>query len=104
MYTNVVNQCAIFTITETNIYVPVVTLSTQDNAKILPQLKFGFKKTISLNKYQSKPELLALNPNLNHLVEPSFEGVIRLFVLAFEDDAQRTSNKRYYLPNVEIKD
>ena len=40
----------------------------------------------------------------NHLVEPSFQGVSRLFVLAFENDAQRTSNKRYYFPNVEIKD
>ena len=44
------------------------------------------------------------NPNLNHLVEPSFQGVNRLFVLAFENDDQRISNKRYYLPNVEIKD
>ena len=34
----------------------------------------------------------------------SFQGIIRLFVLAFEDDAQRTSNKRYCIPNVEIKD
>ena len=102
--TNVVNQCATFIITETNIYVPAVTLSTQDNAKILPQLKSGFKKTVSWNKYRSKPELLALNPNLNHLVEPSFQGLNRLFVLAFEDDVQRTGNRRYYLPNVEIKD
>ena len=47
--------------------------------------------------------MLGQNPNLNDLVEPSFEGVNRLFVLAFEDDAQRTSNKRYYLSNVEIK-
>ena len=44
------------------------------------------------------------NPNLNHLVEPSFQGVSRLFVLAFENDTQRTSAKGYYLPNVEIKD
>ena len=51
-----------------------------------------------------KPELLTQNVNLNHLIEPSFQGVNRLFVLAFEDDAQRTSNKRYYIPNVEIKD
>ena len=48
--------------------------------------------------------MLAQNPNFNHLVEHSFLGVNRLFVLAFEDDAQRKSNKRYYLPNVEIKD
>ena len=47
MSTNVVNQNTTFTITKTNLYVPVVTLSTQDNAKLLPQLKSGFKKTIS---------------------------------------------------------
>ena len=104
IYADVANQIPTFTITETNLYVPVVTLSTQDNAKLLTQLKSGFKRTINWNKYLSKPELLAQNPNLNHLVEPSFQGVNRLFVLAFEDDAQRTSNKRYYLPNVEIKD
>ena len=51
-----------------------------------------------------KPELLPQNINLNHLIEPSFQGVNRLFVLAFEDDGQRISNKRYYIPNVEIKD
>ena len=50
------------------------------------------------------PELLAQDPNWNHLVEPCFQGVNRLFVLAFENDAQRTSNKGYYLPNIEIKD
>ena len=102
--TNVNNQVPTFTITETNLYVPVVTLSTQDNAKLLPQLKSGFKRTISWNKYLAKPELLAQNANLNHLIEPSFQGVNRLFVLAFENDAQRTSNKWYYIPNVEIKD
>ena len=104
IYTDVANQVPTFTITETNLYVPVVTLSTQDNAKLLPQLKSGFKRTISWNKYLTKPEALGKNPNLNHLVEPIFEGVNRFFVLAFEDDAQRTSNKRYYLSNVEIKD
>ena len=67
-------------------------------------MKSGFKRTINWNKYLAKPELLRQNPNLNHLVEPSFQGVNRLFVLAFENDAQRTSNKRYYHPNVEIKD
>ena len=42
-----------FVITETKLYVPVVTLSTQDIAKLLPQLKSGFKRTINWNKYQS---------------------------------------------------
>ena len=52
----------------------------------------------------SKPELLAQNQNLNHLIEPSCQGVNRLFVLAFENDDDRTSNDQYYLPTVEIKD
>ena len=93
-----------FAITDTKLNVPVVTLSTQENTKFLQQLKSGFKRVINWNKYLSKSELLAQNPNLNHLVEPSFQGVNRLFVLAFEGDAQRTSHEAYYLPNVEIKD
>ena len=103
IYTNVENQVRTLTIRKTNLYVPVVTLSTQDIAKLLPQLKFGFKRTISLNKYLRKPELLVRNANLNHLIEPSFQRVNTLFVLAFEDDAQKISNKRYHIPNVEIK-
>ena len=70
--TNVANQVPTFIITETNLYVPVVTLSTQDNAKLLPQIKSGFKRTIRWNKYLPKPELLTRNANLNHLIEPSF--------------------------------
>ena len=77
-----------FEITDTKLYVFVVTLSTQENIKFLQQLKSGFKRVINWNKYLSKPELLAQNPNLNHLVEPSFQGLNELFVLAFEDDAQ----------------
>ena len=102
--TNVANQNATFAITDTKLYVHAATLSQQDNAKLLQQLKSGFKRVINWNKYLSKPELLAQNPNLNNLVEPSFQGVNRLFVLAFENDTQRTSAKGYYLPNVEIKD
>ena len=98
------NQAATFAITNTKLYVPVVTLSTQENTKFLQQLKSGFKRVINWNKYLSKPELLAQNPNLNHLVEPSFQGANRLFVLAFENDDDRTSDDKYYLPTVEIKD
>ena len=98
------NQNATFAITDTKLYVPVVTLSTQENTKFFQQLKSGFKRVINWNKYLPKPELLAQNPNLNHLVEPSFQGVNRLFVLAFENDDDRTSDDEYYLPTVEIKD
>ena len=104
MYTDVANQVSTFTITQKNLYVPVVTLSTRDNANLLPQLKNGFKRTISWKKYLAKPELLVQNENLSRLIEPSFKGVDRLFVLAFENDDQRISNKRYYIPNVEMKD
>ena len=64
------NQVPTFEIQfETNLYVTVVTLSTQDNAKLLSQLKSGFKRTISWNKYLPKPELLPQDKNLNHLAE-----------------------------------
>ena len=86
--------------TETNLYVSVVTLSTQDNDKFLPQLKSGFKRTICWNKYLAKQELLTQNTNLNHLIESSFQVVNIPFVLAFENDDQRISNKKYYIPNV----
>ena len=85
-----------FGITDTKIYIPVTTLSTQDNSKLLQQLKSGFKRVNNWKKYVSKSELLAQHPNLNHLVEPSFQG-------AFENDTQRTLHSGYYLPNVEIK-
>ena len=93
-----------FEITDTKLYVPVVTLSTQDNEKLLQKLQSNFKRMVNWNKYLSKPELLAQNPNLSHSVEPSLQGVNGLFVLAFENDTQRTSHAGYYLPNVEIKD
>ena len=79
----------------------MVTLLTQDNARLLTQLKSGFKRTTSWNKYLSKPKLIAQDPNLNHLVKPSFQERNRLFVLAFINDAQRISSK---LPTVRIKD
>ena len=102
--TAIQNQAATFEITDTKLYVPVVTLSTQKNTKFLQQVKSGFKRVINWNKYLSKLELLAQNPNINHLVEPSFQGVNRLFLLAFENDDHRSSTRRYNLPTVEIKD
>ena len=54
---DVANQNATFESRDTKLYVPVVNLSTQDNSKLLQQLKYGFKRVISWNKYLSKPEL-----------------------------------------------
>ena len=93
-----------FKITETKLYVPVVTLSTQDNAKLLQQLKSGFKRTINWNKYESSIKTFAQNRYLNYLINPSFQGVNRLFVLSFENENDRTSHSTYYLLKLETKD
>ena len=93
-----------FQITEAKLYVPVMTLSTQDNAKLLQQLKSSFKRTINWNKYESNIKTFAQNRYLNHLINPSFQGVNRLFVLSFENEDQRKSHSTYYLPKVEIND
>ena len=93
-----------FAITDTKLFLPFVTLSTQETAKLLQQLKSGFKRTINWNKYQSDPEKYAQNRYLNHLVDPNFQGVNIIFVLSFETENGRPSHSNYYLPKEEIKD
>ena len=102
MFINLTNSggAGIFVITDIKLYVPVVTLSTQDNVKMLRQLKFSFKRTIYWNKYQSDPKTYAQNQYLNHLVDPSFQGVNRLFTLSPENENGRTAKTRYYRPKV----
>ena len=68
-----------FAITEAKLYVMVVTLSTQDNAKLLQQLRSSFQNTINWNKYESSVKTFAQNRYLNHLINSSFQGVNRLF-------------------------
>ena len=95
-----------FAITETKLYVPVVTLSTQDNAKLLQQLQLesGFKRTINWDKYESSVKTFSKNRYLNYLINPSFRGENRFFALFFENEDQRKSHSTYYLSKVEIKD
>ena len=93
-----------FAITETKLYVPVVTLSTQHNTKLLQQLKSGFKRTTNWSKYESIIKTLAQNGYLNNIINPSSQGVNRFFVLSFEKEIDRISDSTYYLPKVEIKD
>ena len=93
-----------FAITETNLYLPVVTLSTKDNEKLIQQLKSGFRKTISWNKYESSIKTFAQNRYLNYLINLSFQELNRLFVLPFENENGRTSHSTYYLPKVEMTD
>ena len=78
-----INQEPKCSITDTKLYVPVLTLLLQDNAKLLQQLKTSYKRTINLSKYVSKPTLQTQNQYLNYLIGPSFQGVNRHFVLLF---------------------
>ena len=93
-----------FEIIEKKLWDPVVTLSTQENAKLFRQLKSGFKRTITWNKYQLDQKKYAQNQYLNHLDDPIFQEVNRRFVLSFKNENGRTSHSEYYLPKVEIKD
>ena len=72
-------------------YVPIVTLSAEDDNKLLKQLKTGFKKTIKWNKYRSEMSNQNKNNNLNYLIDSTFTNVNRLFVLSFENENDRTS-------------
>ena len=92
-----------FIITDTKLYVPVVTLSTQDNVKLLKELVSGFKRIINQNKHPSKTTNQLQNQYLDYLIDPSFQGENRFFALSFGNEDDRESYNRYYLPTVEIK-
>ena len=92
-----------FKITDCKLYVPVVTLSTENENKLFEMLKSGFKRTVRWNKYMSYILKQAQNSNLNYLIDPTFEKFNRLFVLSFENEDDRSSYYKYYVPNVEIK-
>ena len=63
----------------------MVTLSIQDNAKLLKQLKSGFKRSINWNKYHTKVSIEEVNQHLGFLIDPTFQGLNRIFVLSFEN-------------------
>ena len=92
-----------FEITDCKLYVPIVTLSAENDNKLLEQLKSGFKRTIKWNKYMSQMSNKK-NNNLNYLIDPTFSNVNGLFVLSFDNEDDRTSYYKYYMPNVERKD
>ena len=94
---------AAFKIKDCKLYVPIVTLSAENDNNLLEQLKAGFKRTIKWNKYRSEMSNQTKNNNLNYLIDPAFTNVNRLFVLTFENEDYRTSFSKYYVPKVEIK-
>ena len=96
-----------FEIKDTKLYVPIVTLSKENDIKLLGQLKLGFKRTIKWKKYRSQITVQPQNDNLNYLIDPTFTNVNRLFVLLFARNVlgdNKDSISNYYVPNVKIKD
>ena len=100
-----------FAITDAKLHVPIVTLSTKDSANLAKQLNEGFKRSVCWKSYEIKPgKVIEQGKNLYELLNASFQGVRRLFVLAYvvaagaaNDEAGIKDNKKYFLPRGEIK-
>ena len=105
-----------FEITDAKLHVPIVTLSTKDSANLTKQLNKGFKRSVYWNSYETKPaKVIEQGKNIYELLNASFQGVKRLFVLAYfiaapaaaggntDDTAGIKNNKKYFLPRGEIK-
>ena len=108
-----------FAITDTKLHVPIVTLSTKDSANLAKQLNEGFKRSVYWNSYETKPaKVIEQGKNIYELLNASFQGVKRLFVLAYfiaapaegnnppppvDETAGIKNNKKYFLPRGEIK-
>ena len=92
-----------FKVTDTKLFVPAVTLSTEDD-KLIEQLKTRIRRTIDWNKYRSEVTTSAKTNNLNYLIDLTFNRVNRLFALSFENEEDKTSSSKYYKPSVKVKD
>ena len=100
---------AVFIINDTKLYVPVVTLSKEDNKDFMEQQNKGFQRSIYWKKYKTKENDEDGNANAIKYInlDPSFQGVNRLFLMAYsrEDNNQATRNgqRKYYLPRIDFK-
>ena len=93
-------------ITSAVLYVPVVTLSVNDNVKFLENIKQGFKRTISCNKYRSETTTQPNSNNLDYVIDPTVRNIDTLLVLSLKDsnkDRKRDYFDKYYVSLVEIK-
>ena len=94
---------ATLAINDCKLCVPIVTLSKDDEIKLLSNLNSGFTREIIWNKYRSQMTTEAINNHLKILIDPTFTNVNRLFVLAYgQDNNDRQSFSRFYLPNVTV--
>ena len=105
------NDEAVFIINDTKMYVPLVTLSKEDNKYFIEQQNKGFQRSIYWNEYKTKGETKDVDANNFKYValDPSFQGVNRLFVMADnkldaanDDQFNRNSNRVYYLPRNDL--
>ena len=97
----------IFQTIDPKLYVLVVSLSKENDIKLLERLKSGFKRTIKWNKYRSRMTIQPQNNNINYLIDPTFTNVNKLFVLSFprnNNTDSRYSYSNYYVPKVKTSD
>ena len=112
-----VNIATTFQITKAELYVPVVTPNTENDNKLGNLLSERFERLLTWNEYKSKIDtvttVVAEGKNTGTkiiLLDTSFQGVNRLFVIGFNNDtlernsAEQNSHRRYYLPRIEIMD
>ena len=100
---------AVFIINDTKLYVPVVTLSKEDNKDFIEQQSKGFQRSIYWNEYKTKEQTEDANANATKYInlDPSFQGVDRLFIMAYNrlaaaNDNQFNSQQIYYLPRNDL--
>ena len=96
----------IFTINDTKLYVPVVTLSARDNQKLSKLLSKGFERSVYWNEYNTKYENKNTTNYYKYFLKSNFVGVNRLFVLVYANEANNTKRfnaQKYYLPKGIIK-
>ena len=101
---------AVFIINDTKLYVPVVTLSKEDNKDFIEQQNKGFQRSIYWNKYKAKEQTVDSDNNNANIVryislDPSFQGVNRLFVMAYSRLANKPTGdnrRKYYLPRIDL--
>ena len=99
---------AVFIINDTKLYVPVVTLSKEDNKGFIEQQNKGFQRSIYWNEYKTKEQNEDADANVFKYInlDPSFQGFNRLFVMAYNRaDGQPTRNgpTKYYLPRIDLE-
>ena len=108
-----INQHSIFQITKGELYIPVVTLNTENNKKSSRLLSERFERTVVWNEYKSKIERISIPANDNSFrrttLDTSFRGVNKLLAAAYKTNhiarnSDNNSKTRYYLPRAEIKD